>query len=737
MKKCLEVGYNNRIYKELILLVAIMIVMCLAGCASMIEEKRDSNYTLETLENMEEPLVVLYDPSAYYLLQSFKEAHTDIKIKQVVCDFNEDNKDLESIISKNGVPDLILGDRYSTAYLEDWYNKGYITDLGYYYTNDTNLNTEDYFPQTFEVLAKENCTYALPLGISMDCIITTESKYLNSSFVNLGEDYTGRELMSVLMEEIEKVKENGEYFCGEGISPLEAMYWLDGISQTSEGIEIDEELYSQWYEILYSSLKEANEAKDYWHEQGKQYGSDYGYAWPSALEPRLYEGKFNASIWVEWDAPAMALSYAETANQYYVEEGIKAFYLPTADDGNKYKARVEILGAICEESNRKELAYELLRALMDEEINSFGTLSGSMPQGMPIRAIHVYPINKENALSFLERFENQNVNLIYGQTQIGKHVIMLERKDISEAEKEKHQKMLNGISGLYYVNEGMHQFNDMFWDYYDADISDYQYCYLETMKVLNGNSVNGESESDVALTENSLNLNDSSDQNEEKSEVVEVEKEVSSEAISLKEEIRNTEVGETFFFGETEQDGNLENGAEPIEWIILEKNEDKAFVISKKILEWLTFSKYDGETEKDVYTWDLKRNQQRKWLTNELYQNGLLEYEKEVILLTHSKDGILTYDEYDDYLYIPSREEVEKYMPDVNLRKAEMTAYAAEKANLEDGEFGRWTLRSMAMTTIEWDNRKYTRQINEEGEFGLMYTNVPNGVRPVMWLDIS
>ena len=123
-------------------------------------------------------------------------------------------------------------------------------------------------------------------------------------------------------------------------------------------------------------------------------------------------------------------------------------------------------------------------------------------------------------------------------------------------------------------------------------------------------------------------------------------------------------------------------------------------------------------------------------MTNELYEFGFSEDEKAIILITHSKDGIFSYDEYDDYLFIPSMDDVEEYMPDINLRKAEMTAYVAEKANQVEGEIGSWSLRTMLMTN-EWQEWKYTRQITEDGEVGATYTSVPNGVRPVMWLDIS
>ena len=80
--------------------------------------------------------------------------------------------------------------------------------------------------------------------------------------------------------------------------------------------------------------KEADEAIEFWNEQGYLYERNSGYAQFSAIEPRRYEGKFMGSIWNTGDVPALVLSYSETAYQHYTEEGINAVYFPTADDGN-------------------------------------------------------------------------------------------------------------------------------------------------------------------------------------------------------------------------------------------------------------------------------------------------------------------------------------------------------------------------------------------------------------------
>ena len=261
------------------------------------------------------------------------------------------------------------------------------------------------------------------------------------------------------------------------------------------------------------------------------------------------------------------------------------------------------------------------------------------------------------------------------------------------------------------------------------------------------NALNNKEDSKNYLDAESIESSKENNSNEitEKKEVTEGPKDVEA----LKEVIRDAEVGDAFFFGKMEQDNNWDNGAEPIEWIVLEKTANEAFVISRKVLEWLTFSQYDDTVKKynekgivigttgtsNYFTWDIVRNQQRAWLSNELYVNGFTESEKALILLTSHEtpsEGYATFeDEFDDYLYIPSQEEVEEHMLDVQLRTAEMTDYVAAKAKQETGEYIRWSLRSRATSL------KSSMLIKEDGELGAMYTNVPTGVRPVMWLDIS
>ena len=58
--------------------------------------------------------------------------------------------------------------------------------------------------------------------------------------------------------------------------------------------------------------------------------------------------------------------------------------------------------------------------------------------------------------------------------------------------------------------------------------------------------------------------------------------------------IKNYEPTKTFVFGEYEQDNNIENGKEPIEWIVLENNDGEIYAISKYVLDVQPFNKVNS-----------------------------------------------------------------------------------------------------------------------------------------------
>ena len=87
-------------------------------------------------------------------------------------------------------------------------------------------------------------------------------------------------------------------------------------------------------------------------------------------------------------------------------------------------------------------------------------------------------------------------------------------------------------------------------------------------------------------------------------------------------------VGDTIEFGLYEQDNNVLNGKEPIKWIVLEKEDDHALLISVHCIEYKPYNNGNGEV-----TWE--KSSLRKWLNNDFMDAAFSSTEKGKII-THT-----------------------------------------------------------------------------------------------------
>ena len=87
-------------------------------------------------------------------------------------------------------------------------------------------------------------------------------------------------------------------------------------------------------------------------------------------------------------------------------------------------------------------------------------------------------------------------------------------------------------------------------------------------------------------------------------------------------------VGDIIKFGHYEQDGNLENGKEEIEWQVLKVESDRVLVVSKYALDC---KKYD-ETKYAV-TWE--ESTLRKWLNDDFLNEAFTMEEQEKIPIVY------------------------------------------------------------------------------------------------------
>lgn len=151
-----------------------------------------------------------------------------------------------------------------------------------------------------------------------------------------------------------------------------------------------------------------------------------------------------------------------------------------------------------------------------------------------------------------------------------------------------------------------------------------------------------------------------------------------SNSTTTKISANSLEIGDSVFFGRYEQDNDLTNGKEDIEWIVLDKKDDKALLISKYSLDCKQYNTYQVDV-----TWE--ECTLRHWLNEDFFNNTFTSLEQDIIAKTEivntdnvnygTKGGNNTLDK----VFLLSLDEAEKYFPSDDARRCATTVYAYEQ----------------------------------------------------------
>ena len=197
------------------------------------------------------------------------------------------------------------------------------------------------------------------------------------------------------------------------------------------------------------------------------------------------------------------------------------------------------------------------------------------------------------------------------------------------------------------------------------------------------------------------------------------------------------EVGSSVTMGLYEQDGNIKNGAEPIEWLVVDVDADngRALVVSKYSLDRLLYhSKYEPVTWE---TCDLRRV-----LNDEFLSTVFTEEESQRILSVqlHTPDnterGTKGGNDTTDRVFILSAQEAEQNFPTSNERQGLSTPYLNQLCAFTNGlEF---------TTTVYWlrtpgDSQAHAAYVLSGkvnlGGWGGNIHKLP--IRPAMWIALD
>ena len=124
---------------------------------------------------------------------------------------------------------------------------------------------------------------------------------------------------------------------------------------------------------------------------------------------------------------------------------------------------------------------------------------------------------------------------------------------------------------------------------------------------------------------------------------------------------------DTIKFGLFPQNNLIETEKEPIEWVLLEKNNNEAFLLSKFILDFKEFGKFD-DYRVDYPCWE--NSPIRNWLNTDFFNNAFNIEEQEIIKLTeiiNLPDSRYNYvgKNSNDRLFLLSDEEIIMYFEQI------------------------------------------------------------------------
>ncbi len=196
-------------------------------------------------------------------------------------------------------------------------------------------------------------------------------------------------------------------------------------------------------------------------------------------------------------------------------------------------------------------------------------------------------------------------------------------------------------------------------------------------------------------------------------------------------------VGSIVTFGSYEQDNDLTNGKEPIEWIVLDVQDGKSLLISKYALD---SQKYN--TDPTLVTWETCSL--RSWLNDSFLNEAFSGDEQllipEVTVESHRNPDVSNVNPGKptiDRVFLLSIQEAEQYFSSNEERRCAPTAYAKTGLTYVNRNLGTclWWLRSPGSN---WNSAAFAAGIFDDGSLnteGTYVNNNNNAVRPALWID--
>ncbi len=192
--------------------------------------------------------------------------------------------------------------------------------------------------------------------------------------------------------------------------------------------------------------------------------------------------------------------------------------------------------------------------------------------------------------------------------------------------------------------------------------------------------------------------------------------------------------GDVFVMGQFEQDDSTRNGDEPIEWLVLAAEDDKALIISRYSLAAKMFHYPKTETP-----WE--NSNMRKWLNDDFLNSAFdPDEQKRIIPARISTPDNPVYqtdggNDTEDRLFLLSLDEAETYFASDEDRLVQTTEYSKKHgAFIRGNGMSEWWLRSPGKPGGYAAIVSSLGKVNKDGN---SLNNVSCTVRPAFWLALA
>ena len=195
-------------------------------------------------------------------------------------------------------------------------------------------------------------------------------------------------------------------------------------------------------------------------------------------------------------------------------------------------------------------------------------------------------------------------------------------------------------------------------------------------------------------------------------------------------------VNDHVFFGHYEQDNDLTNGAEAIEWRVLKVENGEALLISQYAL--------DSQPYNEKYAVALwSECTLRQWLNDTFLKEAFSQEEQariqEVLVVNDDNPHYSTRGGEDtmDRVFLLSEAEVLEFFPEQEQRTCQATEYAKAQGAYVDENNGNswWWLRSPGVRPVDACGVRADGRISG---YGSRDVNRPSGtIRPVIWVTMG